>query len=61
MGTKCALLDADPFLFCYERVFMLSENNKADAIEVFSSSLGHLDDWLNIDIPFLNERCVRYI
>ena len=31
MGTNCAPLVADLFLFCYERVFMLSisDNNQA--------------------------------
>ena len=35
MGTKCAPLVADLFLFCYERDFMLSlsEDNEADVIE----------------------------
>ena len=34
MGTNCALLVADLFLFCYERDFMLSlsENNQSGAI-----------------------------
>ena len=35
MGTNCAPLVADLFLFCYERDFMLSlsEHNQADVIE----------------------------
>ena len=34
MGTNCAPLAADLFLFCYERDFMLSlsDNNQADII-----------------------------
>ena len=34
MGTNCAPLVADLFLFCYERDFMLSlsENNQTDII-----------------------------
>ena len=37
MGT---LLVAHMFLFCYERVFMLSppDNNQADVVEAFNSS-----------------------
>ena len=40
MGTYCALLVADLFLFCYERDFMLSlsDNNQADVIEAFNST-----------------------
>ena len=38
MGTNCAPLVADLFLFCYERDFMLSlsYNNQADIIEAFN-------------------------
>ena len=39
MGTCCAPLVADLFLFCYGRDFMLSlsNNNQADVIEAFDS------------------------
>ena len=39
MGTNCAPLVADLFLFCYERDFMLSfsEDNQSDVIEAFQS------------------------
>ena len=38
MGTNCAPLVADLFLYCYERDFMDFHNNdnKADVIEAFS-------------------------
>ena len=51
MGTNCAPLVADLFLFCYERDFMLSlsENNQSDVIETFNSTSRYLDDLLNID------------
>ena len=51
MGTNCAPLVADLFLFCYERDFMLSlsDNNQADIIEAFNSTSRYLDDLLNID------------
>ena len=40
MGTNCAPLVADLFLFCYERDFMLSlpDNNQTDIIEAFNSA-----------------------
>ena len=38
MGTNCAPLVADLFLFCYERDFMLSfsEDNQSGVIEAFN-------------------------
>ena len=38
MGTNCALLVADLFLFCYERDIMLSlsDNNQTDIIEALT-------------------------
>ena len=38
MGTNCAHLVADLFLFCYRRDFMLSlsDNNQADVVEAFN-------------------------
>ena len=40
MGTNCAPLVADLFLFCYERDLLLSlpDNNQADIIEAFNST-----------------------
>ena len=40
MGTNCAPLVADLFLFCYNRYFMksLSRENQADIIEAFNST-----------------------
>ena len=53
MGTNCAPLVADLFLFCYERGFMtsLSDDNQADITEAFNSTSRYLDDLLNIDNP----------
>ena len=50
MGTNCAPLVADLFLFCYERDFMksLSLENPADIIKAFNSTSRYLDDSLNI-------------
>ena len=41
MGTNCALLAVDLFLFCYERDYMLSlsDNNQTDIIEAFNPPL----------------------
>ena len=46
MGTNCAPLVADLFLFCYERDFMLSlsEDNQSGVIEAFNSTFRYLDD-----------------
>ena len=57
MGTNCAPLVADLFLFCYERDFMLSlsDNHQADIIEAFNSTSRYLDDLLNIDNPYFEQ------
>ena len=57
MGTYCAPLVADLFLFCYERDFMLSlsENNQTDIIEAFNSTSKYLDDLLYIDNPYFEQ------
>ena len=57
MGTNCAPLIADLFLFCYERDFMksLSWENQADIIEAFNSTLRYLDDLLNIDNIYFDQ------
>ena len=62
MGTNCAPLVADLFLFCYERGFMkdLSSDNQADVIKAFNSTSRYLDDLLNIDNPYF-ERMVNQI
>ena len=54
MGTNCAPLVADLFLFCYERDFMknLSSDNQADIIKAFTLTSRYLDDLLNIDNPY---------
>ena len=53
MGTNCAPLVADLFLFCYERDFMtsLSGVKQAEIIEAFGSASGYLDGLLNIGNP----------
>ena len=61
MGTNCAPLVADLFLFCYEREFMLSlsEDNQSDVIEAFNSTSRYLDDLLNIDNNFFDSMVNR--
>ena len=56
IGSYCAPLVADLFLFCYERDFMLylSDNNQTDIIEAFNSTYRYLDGLLNIDNLILN-------
>ena len=50
MGTNCAPLVADLFLFCYERDFMKSlfDDKQADIIDAFNTTSIYLDDILNI-------------
>ena len=50
MGTNCAPLVADLFLFSYERDFMkyLSEVKQADIIDAFNTISRYLEDILNI-------------
>ena len=57
MGSNCAPLVADLFLFCYERDFMLSlsNNNQTDIVEAFNSTFRYLDDLLNIDNPYFEQ------
>ena len=61
MGTNCAPLVADLFLFCYERDFMksLSRENQADIIEAFNSTSRYLDDLLNIDNIYFHQMVDR--
>ena len=49
MGTNCAPLVADLFLFCYERDFLTSlpDVKQAEIIEAFKSTSRYLDDLLN--------------
>ena len=51
MGTNCAPLVADLFLFCYERDFMmsLSDDKQAAIIDAFNTTSRYFDDILNIN------------
>ena len=61
MGTNCAPLVADLFLFCYERDFMtsLSDVKQSEIIEAFGSTSRYLDDLLNIDSPYFESMVNR--
>ena len=51
MGSNCAPMVANLFLFCYERDFMssLSDDKQADIIDAFYTTSRYLDDILNIN------------
>ena len=54
MGTNCAPLVADLFLFCYGSDFLTSLFNdyQADIIQAFNSTSRYLDNFFNIDNPY---------
>jgi hypothetical protein len=57
MGTNCALLIADLFLYCYERDFMLelSKTKQLDLIQRFNLTSRYIDDILNLDNPYFEQ------
>ena len=57
MGTNCAPLVADLFLFCYERDFMLnlSPDNQSEIIQAFNGTSRYLDDILNVDNHYFQQ------
>ena len=54
MGTNCAPLIVDLFLYCFERDFMLSllKKKNFDIMNAFNNTSRYLDDILNVDNPF---------
>ena len=62
MGTNCAHLVADLFLFCYERDFIMSLSNDkhANVIDPFNTTSRYLDDILNINNVYFGNM-VRHI
>ena len=62
MGTYCAPLVADLFLFCYERDFMLSfsDDNQSEVIKAFNSTSRYLEDLLNIDNNYLIAHSIMF-
>ena len=61
MGTNCAPLVADLFLFCCGRDFMrsLSREDQADIVEAFNSASGCLGDLLDIDNVYFDQMVDR--
>ena len=59
MGTKCAPLVADLFLFCYEK--SLTEEKQYDMIDAFTfnSTSRYLDNLLNIDNIYFEQMVHR--
>ena len=57
MGTNCAPLVADLFLFCYERDFFvsLSEDIKAEIIDAFYTTSRYLVGILNINCIYFDK------
>ena len=51
MGTNCAPLVADLFLFCYEMDSMMSLSNdkQANVIDAFNTTSRYLDEIFNIN------------
>ena len=51
MGTNCAPLIADLFLYCYERYFLshLHKSKQYDLIDMFKDTSRYLDDIFTID------------
>ena len=56
MGTYCAPLVADLFLFCNKRDFLmsLSEEKQSEVSKAFSSTSRYLDNLLNIDSNYFD-------
>ena len=57
MGTNCAPLVADLFLFCYEKDFMMSLSGDKDAeiIEAFTSTSRYFDDLITIGNTYFDD------
>ena len=57
MGTNCAPLSAELFLFCFNRDFVLylSYNNQSDVIEALNYTSRYVDDLLNMHNPYVEQ------
>ena len=57
MGTNCAPLIADLFLYCYERDYMsnLQKSKRFDLIDKFNDTSRYLDVIITIDNPTFAE------
>ena len=65
MGTNCAPLIADLFLYCYEKDFMstcnLHKSKTLDHADKFNDTSRYLDYILTMIAPNLNNISPRYI
>ena len=61
IGTNCAPLVADLFLFCYERDFMrcLAEQKLNDMNNALNSTSRYLNDLLKIDNIYFEQMVLR--
>ena len=61
MGTYCAPLFADLFLFCYERDFMmsLSDDKQADIIDALNTKSRYLRDIININNVYFDTMVIQ--
>ena len=57
MGTNCASLLVDIFLFCYERDFMmsLSVDKQANITDSFNTTSRYLENILNINFVYFDK------
>ena len=63
MGTNCAPLIGDLFLYCYERDFRsdLQKSKRHDLIDMFNDTSRYLDDIYSPSITLIREIHSRYI
>ena len=63
VGTNCAPLIADLFLYCYERDFMsdLQKLKRFDLIDMFNDTSRYFDDIFTIDNPEFENIFLIYI
>ena len=61
MGTNCAPLVADLFLFCYESDLMmsLSDDKQAGVIDAFNTTSRYLDVILNSNNVYFDNLVIR--
>ena len=61
MGTNCAPLVADLFMFCYERDFLMSfsDDKQVDIIDAFNTTSRYLDDILNTNNVYLDTMVIE--
>ena len=63
MGTNCAPLKADLFLYCYEKDFMsdVQKSKRFDLIDMFNDTSRYLDAIFAIDNPEFEKKNIFLI